>query len=213
MFIDANLRMLKVYEKTNFNSIIPTFDTEVLYSSSFIFIRKEHIKFFDKTIKYNILFDINNNFTVYIPSAICNGNYVDYYHNSIRNNFHILNDEIINTDIVSNCKSLNYKHNNKQHIIIDNSNFEIAKIANSMYEKLKSKDTYQKTIEEKRLEEEKRLHKNIEEEYLKIKNKLSRELNSVLKKYDVKAEYLCGEYGVIFKGNHVYDECFMDLFD
>lgn len=209
MFADFRLKMLKTYVKED--NIVPTFDNNILNNSSFIFIRKEKIKFFDRIIKYNILHNIKNNLTLYIPCAICNGNELDNCYNSTITYYKILNDMIFDNCNNGNI-SLNHKFEDKQHIIMEYNNNDIEKIAKNMFAKIKAKEEYNKKLKEQQMSLEEKRYKSKEDEFLKIRNKLSNELNSILKKYHIEISGSYGEYGIIYKGEHLFDESFMSLF-
>ena len=214
MFVDLNLQMLNAYEVKEGEPITPTFNKEFLTNASFIFVQQKRVKFFDRIVKYNILFDVNSGITVYIPSAICEGREVDTFHNSTKKNFAILSDHIFDHDTIEKYKYFNSNYSDKQSIVIDRTDYPVKKMAESMYRKLKEKDTYKMTVKQKRLEEKQMRYKSHHDQFLNIRDKLSKELNDVLKKYDVKVSWgYDGEYGIIFKGESLYDESFMSLID
>ena len=131
MFTDTRLKMLTIYV---LNIDIPIFDNKILSYSSFVFIRKERKRFLDRVVKYNILHDIDNHLTIYIPCAICNGDKLDNCYNSTTNNYNILNDMIFYEWQNGNI-SLNNKFNDKQYILIEFDNNEIEKIAKNIFVK------------------------------------------------------------------------------
>lgn len=214
MFVDINLKILNAYEVNKNDRIDPTFDKQFLSDHHrFIFIQQKRVKFFDRFVKYNILYDINSHTTLYIPCAICDGRVVDNYHNSITLDHHILSDDIFDVDFSSHYRYLNHKYDDKQYIVIDRNNHEIEKIGQNMYRNIVVKEAEQKTVEQKQRDKEQQLYKEHYERYLKIRNELSKELNDVLNKYHVEFDYCCGEIDVIFEGETLHDESFLSLFN
>lgn len=208
MFTDTRLTMLTTYV---LDIDIPIFDNKILAYSSFIFISKERKKFLDRVVKYNIFHDINKHLTIYIPCAICNGDKLDNCYNSTTNHYNILNDRIF--DKWNTCNvSLNHTFNDKQYILIEYDNNNIEKIAKNMFIKIKEKEEHNRKVKEQQMSIEEKRYKSKEDEFLKIRNKLSNELTNILKKYNVEISDNYGEYGIIYKGEHLFDESFMSLF-
>jgi len=171
-------------------------------NSEFIFVRKQHLKFgaIGRTVKYNVYFNGENNFFIFIPSAVCSKDtYVEF-------NFDDKLHKILDMKMV--------EHNPAKCFImvmeIENEEDELLITAKNMW--LNSIDKRELLLVERALAEKEKEDTDTKNynEFLKIRDQAAKEISDVLKKYKIELGYSAGEYYVIHNGNHLYSTDFFN---
>lgn len=156
-------------------------------NTSWIFLRQEGKKFFNKHQKYNIFYSRNIGAIIYIPAFMC----VDFQRNEGKQLCkHIPNFNHSSTEYhILNEKSFDYDYQEKIEIILDRETKDLLKCGEKKQAEIDELEKQAK-IDLKLQNEENELRRSEAlKQFETISNEFSKELSLLLKKYNVELYY------------------------
>ena len=164
----------------------------MMATASWIFIRQEGKKFFNKHQKYNIFYSRGIGAIIYVPAFMCidfqrykgtqlNKRIPNFNHSSTE--YHILNE-----------KSFDYDYQEKIEIILDRETEDLLKCGEKKHLEIDELEEQARIAKKLQMTEAERRHDEALEQFKAVADDFSKELSLLLKKYNVELYYsICDE--------------------
>jgi hypothetical protein len=169
-------------------------------TTSWIFLRQEGKKFFNKHQKYNIFYSRSIGAIIYIPAFMC----IDFHRcEGTRLNKHIPNFNHSSTEYhILNEKAFDYAYQEKIEIILDRETEDLLKCGEKKQIEIDELEKQAKIAQRLQMTENELRHAEALEKFKTIADDFSTELSSLLKKYNVELYYnSCDEdTNIIYNG-------------
>ena len=159
----------------------------MIASASWIFLRQEGKKFFNKHQKYNVFYSRNIGAIIYIPAFMC----VDFQRNEGKQLCkHIPNFNHSSTEYhILNEKSFDYDYQEKIEIILDRETKDLLKCGEKKQAEIDELEKQARIDLKRQNEENERRYSEALEQFKTIADDFSTELSLLLKKYNVELYY------------------------
>ena len=159
----------------------------MMATASWIFLRQEGKKFFNKHQKYNIFYSRGIGAIIYVPAFMC----IDFHsHEGTRLNRRIPNFNHSSTEYhILNEKSFDYDYQEKIEIILDRETEDILKCGEKKQIEIDELEEQARIAKRLQMTEDERRHAEALEQFKAIANDFSNELSLLLKKYNVELYY------------------------
>lgn len=197
MFVDHDLmnvwNILEIRKDSNKGYGYVGWDIrQMMGTTSWIFLRQEGKKFFNKHQKYNIFYSRSIGAIIYVPAFMC----IDFHRyegtrlckcipnfNHSSTEFHILNE-----------KSFDYDYQEKIEIILDRETEDILKCGEKKQIEIDELEEQARIARSLEMSENERKYEKALEQFKAIANDFSTELSLLLKKYNIELYYsICDE--------------------
>jgi hypothetical protein len=171
----------------------------MMATASWIFLRQEGKKFFNKHQKYNIFYSRSIGAVIHVPAFMCidfhmcegtqlNKRIPNFNHSSTE--FHILNE-----------KSFDYDYQEKIEIILDRETDDLLKCGEKKQIEIDELEEQARIAKRLQMTEDERRHAEALEQFKAIADDFSKELSLLLKKYNVKLYYSISDENTDIKYN------------
>lgn len=171
----------------------------MMATASWIFLRQEGKKLFNKHQKYNIFYSRGIGAIIYVPAFMCidfqrcegtqlNKRIPNFNHSSTE--FHILNE-----------KSFDYDYQEKIEIILDRKTDDLLKCGEKKQIEIDELEEQARIAKRLQMTEDERRHTEALEQFKTIADDFSKELSLLLKKYNVELYYSISDENTDIKYN------------
>lgn len=171
----------------------------MLSTTSWIFLRQEGKKFFNKHQKYNIFYSRSIGAIIYVPAFMC----IDFHryegtylckripnYNRSSTEYHILNE-----------KAFDYDYQEKIEIFLDRETEDLLKCGEKKQAEIDELEEQAKIAQRLQMTENERRHAEALEQFKTIADDFSTELSLLLKKYNIELYYSISDENTDIKYN------------
>ena len=171
----------------------------MIAAASWIFLRQEGKKFFNKHQKYNIFYSRSIGAVIYVPAFMC----IDFHryegtqlckripnYNRSSTQYQILNE-----------KAFDYDYQEKIEIILDRETEDLLKCGEKKQTEINELEEQAKIAQRLQMTEDERRHAEALEQFKIIADDFSKELSLLLKKYNVELYYSISDENTDIKYN------------
>lgn len=171
----------------------------MMATTSWIFLRQEGKKFFNKHQKYNLFYSRSIGAIIYVPAFMC----IDFHRcEGTRLNQRIPNFNHSSTEYhILNEKSFDYDYQEKIEIILDKETEDLLKCGEKKQLEIDELEEQAKIANKLQMEENERRHAEALEKFKVIADDFSTELSLLLKKYNVELYYSISDEDTHIKYN------------
>jgi hypothetical protein len=188
-------------------------DIRYMMATTFwIFLRQEGKKFFNEHQKYNIFYSRSIGAIIYVPAFMC----IDFHRcEGTQLNKHIPNFNHSSTEYrILNEKAFDYAYQDKIEIILDQETEDLLNYGEKKQIEIDKLEEQAKIDESLQMEENELRYTEALEKFKVISNDFSKELSSLLKKYNVELYYnSCDENTNIIYNGEKLNIAILDLIE
>lgn len=168
-------------------------------NASWIFLRQEGKKFFNKHQKYNIFYSRGIGAIIYVPAFMC----IDFHrYEGTRLSKHIPNFNHSSTQFqILNEKAFDYDYQEKIEIILDRATEDLLKCGEKKQIEIDELEEQAKIAQRLQMTENERRYAEALEKFKTIADDFSTELSLLLKKYNVELYYSISDENTDIKYN------------
>lgn len=171
----------------------------MMANASWIFLRQEGKKFFNKHQKYNIFYSRGIGTTIYVPAFMC----IDFHkYEGTQLCKRIPNYNHSNTQYqILNEKAFDYDYQEKIEIILDRETEDLLKCGEKKQAEIDELEEQAKIAQRLQMTENERRHAEALEKFKTIADDFSTELSLLLKKYNIELYYSISDENTDIKYN------------
>lgn len=204
MFVDHNLmhvwNILEIRKDSDKGYGYVGYDIrQMMGTTSWIFLRQEGKKFFNKHQKYNLFYSRSIGSIIYVPAFMC----IDFHRcEGSQLNKHIPNFNHSSTEYhILNEKSFDYDYQEKIEIILDRETEDLLNCGEKKQLEIDELEEQAKIVQRLQMTENKRRHAEALEQFKVIADDFSTELSLLLKKYNIELYYSISDEDTDIKYN------------
>ena len=171
----------------------------MMATTSWIFLRQEGKKFFNKHQKYNIFYSRSIGAIIYVPAFMC----IDFHrYEGTRLSKRIPNFNHSSTEYhILNEKSFDYDYQEKIEIILDRETENLLKCGEKKQVEIDELEEQARIAKRLQMTENERRHIEALEQFKTVADDFSKELSLLLKKYNIELYYSISDENTDIKYN------------